>query len=138
MKPDIHELNIAAEVGKLDDVLAFVEALLEDTGCLPKARMQIAIALEELFINIAHYAYPDGKGSVRLLACVTPEAAEITLIDSGIPYDPLKKPDPDVTLSAKERAIGGLGIFMSKKLMDNISYEYKDGKNHLTIKKLLH
>lgn len=136
MKPKVHELKIPADVDKLQDVLDFADALLEENNCPMKAMMHIDIALEELFVNIAHYAYPDSNGEALIRMSVTPENAEITLIDSGIPYDPLAKPDPDITLSAQERKIGGLGIFMSKKLMDDITYEYSDSKNVLTIKKL--
>lgn len=129
-------LTVAASVDQLPDVLAFVDTLLEENDCPMKAQMQIDIALEELFVNIAHYAYPDGTGEAQILASTTPDCIEITLIDSGIPYDPLAKPDPDVTLSAEERAVGGLGIFMTKKMMDDISYRYVNGKNNLTIKKM--
>ena len=102
-----------------------------------KQQMQIDIAAEEIFVNIAHYAYTPGTGEATI--CVElyqdPSAIEITFIDQGVPYDPLAKPDPDVTLSAKERKIGGLGIFMVKKSMDEVRYEYLDGCNVLTIKK---
>ena len=135
MEPKV--LRIPAEVNKLPDVLAFVDGLLEENDCPMKAQMQIDVALEELFVNIAHYAYPEGTGDAQISVSITPEYAEITLTDSGIPYDPLAKPDPDVTLSAEERAIGGLGIFMTKKLMDDIVYEYSDSKNILKIKKYL-
>ena len=134
---EVHKLSISAEVDKLPDVLAFIDTLLEENGCPMKAQMQIDVALEELFVNIAHYAYRGAVGGAEIRACVTPEYAEITLIDSGVPYDPLAKPDPDVTLSAEKRAIGGLGIYMTKKLMDNISYEYAEGKNILKIRKKL-
>lgn len=137
MNPQTHELTVPAEIGKLNDVLAFVDGLLEQNDCPMKAQMQIDVALEELFVNIAHYAYPDGTGDALIRISITPEYAQITLIDSGIPYDPLKKPDPDVTLSAEERTIGGLGIYMTKKMMDEISYEYQDSRNMLTIKKYL-
>ena len=104
-----------------------------------KAQMQIDIAIDELFGNIARYAYnPEvGPATVRVEVLNDPLAVEITLIDGGIPYDPLKKEDPDITLSAEQREIGGLGIFMVKKSMDSITYEYKDGKNILAIKKNL-
>lgn len=135
MKTDANELNIAAEIDKLPEVLTFIDQLLEEHDCPPKAQMQIDIAVEELFVNIAHYAYPDGSGSVNIRADFSEEDVAITFTDSGIPYDPLKKPDPDITLAAEERQIGGLGIFMSKKLMDDITYAYEDDKNILTIKK---
>ena len=133
MKPDV--LTVPAEVEKLSDVTDFVDALLEESGCPPKAQMQINLALEELFVNIAHYAYPEGTGEAEIRVNISADSAEITLVDSGIPYNPLSKPDPDVTLSAEERRIGGLGIFMTKKLMDDLSYEYSDCKNVMTIRK---
>ena len=135
MKNKMKKLKIAAEIGMLHKVLAFVDTQLEENNCPMKTQMQIDVALEELFVNIAHYAYREGKGEAEINVNVTAEGVEITLTDSGIPYDPLAKPDPDVTLSANERAIGGLGIFMSKKLMDELSYQYINGKNNLTIKK---
>lgn len=129
-------LRVAAKIEKLADVLAFVDTLLEENDCPMKTQMQIDVALEEIFVNIAHYAYPDGDGEAQISATVVPGRMEITLTDSGIPYDPLAKPDPDVTLPAEERAIGGLGIFMTKKLMDELSYRRVDGTNNLTIIKL--
>ena len=135
MESKLKILKIAADVEKLSDVIAFVDAILEENSCPMKAQMQIEVALEELFVNIAHYAYPDGKGNAEISVNIMPGCVEITLTDSGIPYDPLAKPDPDVTLTAQERKIGGLGIFMSKKLMDDLSYQYIDNKNNLTITK---
>ena len=118
-------------------MLAFVDSHLEQLDCPLKAKMQIDVAVEELYVNIAHYAYNPAVGSatVRVEVLQDPLAVSITFIDHGIPYDPLKKPDPDVTLSAEERAIGGLGIYMVKKSMDGIDYEYKDGQNILRIQK---
>lgn len=132
-------LDISAEVKNLDEVLAFVDEQLEEYGCSPKIQMQIDIAVEEIFVNIANYAYnPEvGPAEIRVETQEAPLSVAITFTDGGVPYDPLKKPDPDVTLPAEERQIGGLGIYMVKKSMDAISYEYKDGKNILTIKKKL-
>ena len=135
MKYKVYELTASADVDKLHDVLAFADNLLEEHNCPMKAQMQIDVALEELFVNIAHYAYPDSSGEAVIRISFTAEYVQITLSDSGIPYNPLAKPDPDITLNAQERPIGGLGIFMTKKLMDDISYEYSDGNNLLTIKK---
>ncbi len=135
MKLEMYELEIAADVDKLSKVTEFVDSILEKNGCPIKVQMKIDLALEELFVNIAHYAYPDGEGTAKILAGANSEYVEITFIDSGVPYDPLAKPDPDVTLSIEERQIGGLGIFLSKKLMDDISYKYEDNKNILTVRK---
>ena len=133
------EITVKAVRENLAEVLGFIEAELEQADCPIKAQMQTGVAAEEIFVNIASYAYPDGAGSatVRMEITGEPKTAVITFIDSGIPYDPLAKPDPDVTLSAEERGIGGLGIFMTKKLMDEVVYEYKGGHNVLTLKKQL-
>lgn len=131
------ELTLPATIENIETVIDFVNGQLEEIKCPLKAQMQIDIAIDELFGNIAHYAYnPEtGPATVRVEVTEDPIAVVITFIDRGVPYDPLKKEDPDITLSAEERAIGGLGIFMVKKTMDEISYEYKDGKNILSIKK---
>ena len=129
------ELNIEALKENLDTVLQFVDKELEDMDCPIKIQFQIDVAVEEIFINIASYAYEDKTGFAKIEVIVTenPTAVSIKFTDSGVPYDPLKKPDPDVSLSAEERRIGGLGIYMVKKSMDNVYYEYKDGKNVLTM-----
>lgn len=131
------ELTIPATVENIEKVTEFVNSQLEEINCPIKAKMQIDIAIDELFGNIAHYAYkPEtGPAPVRVEVTEAPISVIVTFIDHGIPYDPLKKDDPDVTLSAEERAIGGLGIFMVKKTMDEITYEYKDGQNILSIRK---
>ena len=133
------ELTIAATVENIDVVTDFVNEQLESCDCPIKAQMQIDIAIDELFGNIAHYAYnPEtGDATFRVEVVEDPMAVVITFIDKGIPYDPLKKADPNTALSAEEREIGGLGIFMVKKTMDDITYEYKDGQNILKIKKNL-
>ena len=133
------ELTIAATVENIETVTDFVNEQLEALDCPIKAQMQIDIAIDELFGNIAHYAYnPEiGKATVRVEVVEDPLSVVITFIDNGVPYDPLAKADPDITLSAEEREIGGLGIYMVKKSMDDITYEYKDGQNILKIKKNL-
>lgn len=133
------ELTIAATVENIGTVTEFVNEQLEALDCPMKAQMQIDIAIDELFGNIAHYAYnPDvGNATVQVEVTEEPLAVIITFIDGGVPYDPLKAADPDITLSADQRQIGGLGIYMVKKAMDEITYEYKDGKNILSIKKKL-
>ena len=132
------ELTIEATVENLPQLMAFLEQQLEAAGATPKGKMQISVAAEEIFVNIAHYAYaPDtGETTVRLELSDEP-AATITFIDRGIPFDPLKKADPDVTLAAEDREIGGLGIYMTKKTMDDVRYEYKNGQNRLTLVKKL-
>ena len=131
------ELTIAATVENIEIVTDFVNEQLEALNCPMKAQMQIDIAIDELFGNIAHYAYhPEvGSATVRVETEQDPRIVVITFIDGGIPYDPLTNKDPDTGLSAQEREIGGLGIFMVKKSMDSVSYEYKNGQNILTIRK---
>ena len=131
------ELTINATVENIEKVTAFVDEQLEAMDCPMKAQMQIDIAIDELFGNIAHYAYNPkvGPATVRVEVTDNPMTVIITFIDNGVPYDPLAKEDPDVTLSAEERGIGGLGIYLVKKSMDGISYEYKNGQNILKIKK---
>ena len=133
------ELVVKSLTDNLESVLGFVDSELEDCGCSPKTMIQIDIAVEELFVNIAHYAYGSdtGPATIRVELSEDPRAVTLTFIDCGMPYDPLAKPDPDTTLSVEEREIGGLGIFMVKKSMDDMTYEYRDGKNILTIKKNL-
>ena len=131
------EITVNACVDKIAEVVAFVEEQLENMGAGMKAQMQISIAVDELFANIANYAYPNGEGTatVRVEASEDGKKAVITFIDSGVPYNPLEKEDPDITLSAEDRPIGGLGIFMVKKSMDDIAYRYENGKNILSIRK---
>ena len=131
------ELTLAATVENIETVTEFVNAQLELLDCPIKAQMQIDIAIDEIFGNIAHYAYNTevGSATVRVEVSEAPLAVIITFIDNGVPYDPLGKDDPDITLSAEEREIGGLGIYMVKQSMDEITYEYKDGQNILKIKK---
>ena len=133
------EITIEATLENIAAVTEFVDEQLESIDCPLKAQMQIDIAIDELFSNIARYAYdPEvGPATVSVDVIEDPMAVEVTFVDNGIPYDPLAKEDPDITLSAEERGIGGLGIFMVKKSMDEITYEYKDGKNILKIKKNL-
>lgn len=135
----MNELTIEALVENITEVTAFIDERLEELDCPLKAQMQIDVAVDELFGNIAQYAYEQGTGTitVRVEVIEEPLSVVITFIDQGIPYDPLQKEDPDVTLSAEEREIGGLGIFIVKKTMDEVLYEYKDGQNVLKIKKSL-
>ena len=136
---DLQELDIEAETEKLPEVMTFLDTWLEEHDCPMKAQMQLDVAVEELYVNIANYAYGSerGRALIRIGLQQEPRQAVITFIDSGTPYDPLKKEDPDVTLSAEDRKIGGLGIYVVKKTMDDVQYEWKDGKNVLTIRKNL-
>ena len=136
------EITVAAEIANLERVTAFVEEALEELDCPMKPLMQFNVAVDELFSNIALYAYPSGTGEVTVRVSGEEACGEtagrvlaVTFIDQGTPYNPLEKQDPDVTLSAEDRPIGGLGIFMVKKSMDEVRYEYRDGSNVLCIRK---
>ena len=125
------EIVLDAKVDNLPQVLSFVDEELEKAECSMKGQMQIDIAVEEIFVNVASYAYEDKIGSCTVQVDADPATSYVTItfIDEGIPYNPLAKEDPDVTLSAEEREIGGLGIFIVKKSMDTTAYERKDDKN---------
>ncbi len=131
------QLTVPAKVDELKNVLNFINTQLERLGCQPKIKKQLNVAAEEIFVNIANYAYPDKDGSVLIQSKVSEDmgSVSITFTDSGVPFDPLSREDPDTKLSAEERQVGGLGIYMVKKTMDDVDYEYKDGHNVLTIKK---
>lgn len=139
MADNCKEISIPAEVERLPEVTSFLEEQLEGAGCPMKTKLQISVAAEEIFVNIAHYAYAPGTGiaTVRIAIDGDPATATITFIDQGVPFDPLDKNDPDVTLSVEERDIGGLGIYMTKKTMDEVRYEYKNKQNRLTLVKKL-
>ena len=128
-----------AKTEALTDVLGYVDLMLEKYKCPMKIQMAICVAIEEVFVNVARYAYKDGDGEVVLGIGINNETQEIKFVmrDKGVPFDPLKKPDPDITLSADQREIGGLGIFITKKTMDTVTYAYENGENILTmIKKI--
>jgi len=132
-------LDTAASVDELDKVIGFVDSQLESVECPIDKQMQIELAVEEIFVNIASYAYAPGTGNAVIKVCISgePQTAEITFTDRGVQYDPLAKEDPDTDLPAAEREIGGLGIFLTKKNMDETAYEYRDGMNIFTMKKIL-
>ncbi len=131
------ELTVDATVENITQVTAFVDEQLEELGCPVKAQMQIDIAIDELFGNIAHYAYHPkvGAATVRVEVVNEPLSVVVSFIDHGVPYDPLAREDPNVGLALEEREIGGLGIYMVKKSMDEITYEYREGQNILRIRK---
>ena len=133
------ELDIPAQRENLSEVLKFIDVELEQLGCSMRLQTAIDVAVEEIFVNISSYAYDPEVGQVTIRVDVSedPLTIEIGFIDSGTPYDPLAKPDPNMKIPLRERKKGGLGIYMVKKSMDDISYEYKDGKNILTIKKMI-
>ena len=130
-------LTVIANTNQLDTILEFVDNELESWDCTLKFKMQIAIAVEEIFVNIANYAYNPQDGEAKVYCDADPinQCITIKFQDNGKPYNPLEKNDPNITLGSDDREIGGLGIFMVKNIVDYINYEYIDGKNMLTISK---
>ena len=131
------EKTFPAKLEALSDVLSFVDQMLDSFECPMKIQTAVCVAIEEVFVNVAKYAYEDGNGDMTLGIAFDDESRNITfrMTDKGIPFDPLKKPDPDITLSAEEREIGGLGIFITKKTMNSVTYSYENGENILTMTK---
>lgn len=135
-------MEIEASLGNLDEVQSFVKEQMAKYNPSAKMLNQIDLSVEEIFVNIASYAYSPSNGNV-VVECAIEEIesddstdgnrVRITFKDSGVPFDPLAKEDADVTLSADERQIGGLGIYMVKNLMDQIDYQYVDGQNVFTM-----
>ena len=129
------EMTFEAAVESIPMVTEFVDAQLEAHDCSPKAQLQIDVAIDEILCNIAYYAYKPGTGSVTVQLEVKDGCAFLTFIDSGVPFNPLISKEPDVSLSAEERDIGGLGIFLVKKTMDELEYERHENQNVLKIVK---
>ena len=133
------EITVDATIENMDTVTAFVDDFLDQIACPMKSRIQINIVIDEIFGNICHYAYKDSVGTVtvRVESGNTPKAVFLTFTDNGIPYNPLETEDPDITLSSEERKIGGLGIDLVKKNMDEMKYEYLNQQNRLWMEKRL-
>lgn len=131
-------LTVPANVDCLDKVIAFINEELEAYDCPVKAQAQLELAVEEIFVNIASYAYnpAEGEAEIRCEVMTGPLRVEIQFLDGGKPFDPLAKKDYDTSPEAfDEESVGGLGIYMTKQTMDEVQYAYEDGKNILTIKK---
>ena len=130
-------ITVPADMEHLEDVMGLVQEIMYKAGVDEKQRLKIEICVEEMYTNIASYAYEnnEGKAEIKCHATDNPNEIVIEFSDSGKPYNPLEKDDPDINAPIEERPIGGLGIYMTKKMMDSVSYEYKDGKNVLLISK---
>ena len=132
-------ITVEAKIENVDKVTEFVNEVLEEKECPLKVQMQLDVAIDEIFGNIAYYAYGKGSGNatIQIEMEENPPKITLTFIDPGIPYHTLESKDPYITLYFEDREIGGLGIFLVKKTMDELSYEYVDGQNILTMKKEL-
>ena len=133
----VKEKIFSATKDSLSEVITFTEECLESYNCPMKNSMAICVAVEEIFINIANYAYSDGNGNASLSFGFDENERLLTLVlkDNGTPFNPLERAEPDITLSADDREIGGLGIFITKKTMDTVYYSYENGQNILTMTK---
>ena len=132
---------VDAEIKNLPEIMEFIDDLLDRNSATMSAKSQIDVAVDEIFSNIAFYAYPKGQiGKAKVSVIMSADNEEMTIIfeDRGKPYNPLEKEDPDTTLSLEEKSIGGLGIFIVKKTMDSMEYENVNGHNVLTLKKKIH
>ena len=133
------EKTFPADINALPEVQGFFEGMLEQLACPIKTQIAVSVAVEEIFVNIAHYAYPAGDGNAVAGFEFDPESRTATFEfrDQGIPFDPLKQKEPDITLSAEDRGIGGLGILITRKTMDSVTYRYENGENILTMQKTI-
>lgn len=123
--------------GALDDINEWIETMLEEADCSPRSSMQVQLCLEEVFVNIAHYAYGDATGEAEVWAGVENGKLTMTFADRGLPFDPLAHEDPDVAHIEQKETEGGLGIYLVKQMMDEVTYRYEEGKNILTMVKIL-
>ncbi len=129
-------LTLRNDVQDVPLLAAFIDEVCETMGFNTSVTMQMNLAMEEAVVNVMNYAYPKGEqGDIVIEAEEVGDNVRFVIIDGGTPFDPTSEADADTTLSAEERPIGGLGIFLVRQLMDSVSYEYKDGKNRLTLLK---
>ena len=133
------ERTFAAAKENITEMIGFVEGELESFGVAIKQQTAICVAMEEIFVNIANYAYPEEEGDAKVEIEFDENTGIATFVvtDRGVAFDPLAKEDPDITLSAEERSVGGLGIFIVKKTMDRVAYARENGQNILTMTKKL-
>ncbi len=135
----MNKLTVPAKIENLQEVMDFLGDQLDSVDYVMKARLQLELSIEEAYVNIVNYAYGSEEGEVIICCNVGESPLKVTMqfIDYGKPYNPLENEDPDISLNTEEKEIGGLGIFLIKKNVDDIAYEYCEGKNILTIQKKL-
>ena len=138
-KKSMPSLFIDATVDNLSAVMTYISDSLDYCNCSAKDKQRVQLAVEEIYINIANYAYQPDKGKAQIDCEITknPKSVAITLIDKGKPYNPFSKDDPDINAGISDRSVGGLGVFVVKKIMDDVSYAYQDGKNIFKMSKIL-
>lgn len=128
-------IHLTPNADSIPEAEAYISGVLEEASVSMKTSYTVDVVMDEMYSNIVNYS---GAQNAWISCKVDAESIVITLEDDGVPYNPLQKEDPDVTLSVEEREVGGLGIFIVKKIMDEIQYAYQDGRNCVTMKKLLH
>lgn len=131
------KLEVTAKMENYERCAAFIEEQLEKAGFDSKNTIKVVTACEEIIVNVMNYAYSDMEGNLVIAFDDNADSIKIIFIDNGKPFNPFDEPDVDITKTVEERDIGGLGILMVKKLMDDVQYEYKDNQNVLTIMKKL-
>jgi len=133
------KMTVPAEMKQVVPVAAMVNRIMAQLNCIQRSKMQIAVVIDEIFSNIVQYAYENQEGTVTVEAEAEedPPCLVIRFIDQGMPFDPLAVRDPEMTGPAKKRSVGGLGLYIVKKTMDKVSYEYKNGSNILVIRKYI-
>lgn len=131
-----HCLTLPNDIETIPQLNEFIDSIAEEIGIDMSLTMSLNLAIEEAVVNVMDYAYPAGvKGDVEIEVVADDNWLTFTISDSGVAFDPTTKKDADITLSAEERPIGGLGIFLVRQLMDTIRYERVNGKNVLTLRK---
>ncbi len=128
-------ITVDAVCENLQIVQESLEPVLQDRPFSAGVRMDLEIAVEEIFLNVASYAYAPEKGQITIEAETDEKGIVITFIDSGAPFNPLETPEPDVNAPWQDRKIGGLGLFMTRKRMDSMEYERREDRNILRIRK---
>lgn len=131
-----HSLTLPNDIETIPQLNEFIDTVAEEIGLDMSLTMSLNLAIEEAVVNVMEYAYPEGEqGNVDIEVIADDKWLTFIISDNGIPFDPTTQEDADTTLSAEERPIGGLGIFLVRQLMDSINYQRKDGKNILTLSK---
>jgi serine/threonine-protein kinase RsbW len=125
------EMTYSARIENLEEVLDFIETCADRFGLDEKRKFGLLVAVEEAFVNVCHYAYPDSKGEVELICEGDGDSFAVTIKDRGVAFNVLSLPDPDITSDVMERKVGGLGIYFIRRLTDDVSYQREDGQNIL-------
>ena len=126
-------LTKTATVENLEIVVGFIEGHADHFGLDPKKKFGLLIAIEEAFVNVCHYSYPESEGDIELACGAEDGRFVVEMADRGIPFDSLSRPDPNTTDDIMDREIGGLGVYFIRKMTDEVNYRYEDGRNILRV-----